>query len=556
MIISIENLSNEIFYEIFDYLDGCDIYKSFSNLNYRFYRILHSSLLLHKIKFHFKSNDLFIKNYQYLQYLNRHQIFSLNLSSELYIDKFFSSFNIDSSLDHLQFIYLQYIQPETLSVLLKKCIYLPCLTTLNILSYHQSLDLCQIYPLIFTLPKLKYLKIVTHEFKNSVPLSYASENQQLSTIEYLNIQHRVTFSELAAIISYTPKLYRLKFSHEDEDDPTVDIISTMELSKLTHLSMTIVYLKFDDTNIFLRKLPSTLKSLNFYVCEPDLKYLDFCMWKELIQENLPQLEEFYFHYNLTITDDDDEEFIFSDCICNQFISPFWINRRWFVEVMIRHGTISIIMKPYRKRWYEFIPVDTKLDPYHSTLLTIRYVPSDEYIQTLFDEIEWITDLATIYHLEIYELCFIGNVIEIFNLLPYLDSLKISSITLPTETLLTMNELEEFNDAANHNDITKVYLEKMNTFDDVLFLIDLFPQVEYLQIGCTSDVDIQLFLQVIFKKMNDKGDFNLHLLAVRIPIADDQMVKQIQNMITFDGLLFDYKVTRTNDTISLLIEQHD
>ena len=36
----IENFSNEIFYEIFDYLDGYDIYKAFSNLNNRFENLL------------------------------------------------------------------------------------------------------------------------------------------------------------------------------------------------------------------------------------------------------------------------------------------------------------------------------------------------------------------------------------------------------------------------------------------------------------------------------------------------------------------------------------
>ena len=33
---SIENFSNEIFYEIFDYLDGCRLYQAFANLNFRF----------------------------------------------------------------------------------------------------------------------------------------------------------------------------------------------------------------------------------------------------------------------------------------------------------------------------------------------------------------------------------------------------------------------------------------------------------------------------------------------------------------------------------------
>lgn len=48
---SIENLSIELFYEIFAYLDGCEIYFAFSNLNHCFQQLLHSSLLVLKIKF-------------------------------------------------------------------------------------------------------------------------------------------------------------------------------------------------------------------------------------------------------------------------------------------------------------------------------------------------------------------------------------------------------------------------------------------------------------------------------------------------------------------------
>ncbi|CAF1355914.1 unnamed protein product [Rotaria sordida] len=48
---SIEHLSNEIFYEIFDYFDGSELVKTFSNLNTRFEQFLHSSSFL--IKTHF-----------------------------------------------------------------------------------------------------------------------------------------------------------------------------------------------------------------------------------------------------------------------------------------------------------------------------------------------------------------------------------------------------------------------------------------------------------------------------------------------------------------------
>jgi hypothetical protein len=343
MISDMEDLANEIFYEIFDYLDGCDVYRSFSNLNSRFYQLLHSPLLLYKIKFHFESDDASTNTYQYLQ---PNQILSLHLSSQLHIDRCFSSFHTDASMhDHLQSICLEYIQSETLFGLLRNCIHLPRLTSLRICSCHQALESSQIYPLMFNLSKLKYLQFGTNDLKDSFSLPIADENQLSSEIEYLDIQHDVTFSQLATIMSYTPKLNRLEFTHEDENDPTVEMISAMELSKLTHVSMTIVYLECDQTEIFLRKLPSTLQILNFYVCGTDTTFLDFRMWEDLIQENFPQLQKF--NYNYTVVPNDDDQFLFSDCMLDPFISPFWINRRWFVEVRRNREAISVVIKPYR-----------------------------------------------------------------------------------------------------------------------------------------------------------------------------------------------------------------
>jgi hypothetical protein len=64
LITSIENLSNEFFYEIFDYLNAWDIYDAFSNLNYRFEQLLNNSSVLYKIKLinRTMSNDVLIKN--------------------------------------------------------------------------------------------------------------------------------------------------------------------------------------------------------------------------------------------------------------------------------------------------------------------------------------------------------------------------------------------------------------------------------------------------------------------------------------------------------------
>ncbi|CAF2867417.1 unnamed protein product [Rotaria sp. Silwood2] len=107
-ITSIENLSNEFFYEIFDYLDGCEIYQTFSNLNHRFQQLLNSSSLRFKINFHHSTSiEIFMNNYKQIILLNKDQIFSIHLSLSTHNNQIISSLNIDSSFNRLESRVLQ-----------------------------------------------------------------------------------------------------------------------------------------------------------------------------------------------------------------------------------------------------------------------------------------------------------------------------------------------------------------------------------------------------------------------------------------------------------------
>jgi hypothetical protein len=133
-----ENLPNEFFYEIFDYLDGYDICKAVSNLNYCFQQLLDSPYLFLKI--------------------NLHLIYCRKLMN----------------------------------------------ASKKIIQYNHK---------IFSLP--------------------FAHNDQFSTIEHLIIDHPCAFKELSAILSYTPALRRLKFSHSNDNNSTTETIKPIKL--LTNL---------------------------------------------------------------------------------------------------------------------------------------------------------------------------------------------------------------------------------------------------------------------------------------------------------------------------------
>ncbi|CAF2048724.1 unnamed protein product, partial [Rotaria magnacalcarata] len=130
---SIENLSNELFHEIFDYLDGIDIYEAFSNINYRFQQLLTSSPVLYKIELIYVSSTArFMFIYQQI----KHQIYSINFQIPVHINQLLTSFIIDSSFNRLQSLVIEDIQPDKILSFLIALKSLPRLFSLDIRTMH------------------------------------------------------------------------------------------------------------------------------------------------------------------------------------------------------------------------------------------------------------------------------------------------------------------------------------------------------------------------------------------------------------------------------------
>jgi hypothetical protein len=327
---SIEDLSNEIFYEIFDYLDGCDIYRTFSNLNYRFSKLVNSSSLLFKIEFHHSTD----KNSKEIILYNKSQILSIHYLSSLMI----LSLNIDSSFNHLESLVFDSIEPDILSLFLAKLIDLPRLFSLTIDTQKSLNDLTDVYRFIFDLSKLKYIRFFAMNPKYtgltiSIPINI---NKQFSNIKYLIIDHPCSFNELFSILSYTSQIIRLSFIHKIGST----IISPMILSNLTDISIYGDDITFNQFEMFITKISSKLKSLSLTSRAKDVNYLNTDRWEELIREYFPQLEKF----NLTFHVHGTSKYIGKS---NQFNSSFWIERQWLLEAEIELDIIIYSIHPYK-----------------------------------------------------------------------------------------------------------------------------------------------------------------------------------------------------------------
>ncbi|CAF0919759.1 unnamed protein product [Rotaria sordida] len=310
----IENLSNDFFFEIFEYLDGCEIYQAFSNLNYHFQQLINSLFLLLKFNFYrLTSDNVYTNTYKQLLFNNKHQILSFHITLPLEKDDFLSSFSIDSSFDHLESLIIIDISENVLLSLLANLYSLPRLFSLTIDTQHRINDLSDVYRLIFTLPKLKYIKC-SSEIYVTCDLLPMTTNEQFSNIEYFIIEHPFAFNELCTFISYLPQLRHLTFSGLIDEDININVIKSITLSNLTRLYIKIDEIPADKLEIFINKLNAKLKILS-------LGYDD--------------ISPMYFG------------------IRDQFISSFWLQRQWTLETETEFDTVQYSIRPYKKRWYEY-----------------------------------------------------------------------------------------------------------------------------------------------------------------------------------------------------------
>ncbi|CAF4138930.1 unnamed protein product [Rotaria sordida] len=555
---SIENFSNEFFYEIFDYLDACEIYYAFSNLNYRFQQLINSSSLLLKLTFNYSQlQEIFMNNYQQILHFNKNQIFSIHLWISENTNQIISSFTIDSSFNCLESLIFDSIEPDILISLLPKLICLPRLFSLIIDTCSIEKDLGDIYRLIFNLPKLKYIKytaIESNDFDIKISLPIAT-NEQISSIEHLIMDHPCALDELFVIISYTPYLRHLKFLSLTDRNVNIKNIKPIKLPNLTHLSIHIYRkMSFNVFDTFISKLNSKIKILSLTTLVEDITYLDANRWEKFILTKLPQLEKFYFKYSAYFEENYETPMYFGQC--DQFISSFWLQRQWILDIEFDFDNIIYSIRPYQKRWYEYDTqnqiINSSDELSKSIRLRLDEVCPEQWTKTIYlnDYINHVLCLTHIYHLEIRAKIFCDKLMEILHLLPDVITLKIYSLSILKRENLSKDEIEFLYILLPKNQIQKISFGNMKDTDELYMLILICSRINHLHIECINYMHAEWLIELILTEIKVVSNSLLRLLCFSIPEANDEMCEKLQEMIDRENLRFDFIIKHVMNKIYL------
>ena len=180
-------------------------------------------------------------------------------------------------------------------------------------------------------------------------------------------------------------------------------------------------------------------------------------------------------------------------------------------------------------------------------MTLAYRPPDnDRLHLLIDDIGLVLQVAQIYHLVmIEENISTTALIEILLKLPDLLSLKIRSLSLEHSKTPYLKEETQMR-LSTSSKITSVILEQMNHIDDIDFLIELCPKMNYLDLYWTQWMtDIRAFVENIIRKIRERNRYLEHF-SFGCPQVDDQPIETLERMRDSHISLSDCIVKRVDE----------
>lgn len=330
--VNIEKLSNEIFYEIFEYLHGFEIFHAFTNLTERFDGLIYYS----SQSIRFSQSPLFdsTPRQNHAQFIidNSHRTISLSIPNAFYLLTVYDRSRTNISYHHLESICIENISYPYLLQLLSYFKTLPRLFSLTVILNHYIKDLTEIYRSIFALPVLKYAKVSS---SNEQPfISLPLKIRQPSKIEHLVLDHAFqNLDDLLRILSCTPQITHLACKSVLSETPQTKTL-LVNPCRLQYLSLHHCNLNSGQLNILIRKLCSQCQTLRIESHNP-IDHLAIQQWEQLILQSMPQLTKLDLHHRLFPDDPDNVLPLASNF--SHSLSSFWIQRKVTLKLRIYHG---------------------------------------------------------------------------------------------------------------------------------------------------------------------------------------------------------------------------
>ena len=539
-----ENLSNEIFYEIFDYLNGCDIYQAFENLNNRFQDLLNNKSFLIKINYSFEAT--FDSYHEEFLRLHQDHILSLHSSNKYISNGLIRWCMMYSSWNHLQSLVLDQISSFKLLVLLFYCKSFPRLYSLKISLNDSPKSFTDVYQMIFSLPVLKCLQLKVSENKHMIMSIPMAMDEQISSIEYLSIDCYCDLDEILRLMSYTPRLSHLSCTNLTESVEGINSNLLTPKSNLIHLNLVITDLYFEELDDFLGNISSSLKYLTVKITGKRECYFDGYRWEKLLSEKFPFLIEFHFTY----VDSIDEVFHLNSnqfILFNRFTSSFWIEKKWILQILIKDQQILYLIRPFL---FSKSYLDNLINNDSFSGIQIKLTNDNWFVminQYFLNKIHCLLKTIDITHFN-YQSTQISDefFMDILDHLPNLRSIDMSNLSSFVRIYKSRPFINRLNEFFKNNKINQLFLRNISHLRHINFIIDHFPRLQYLTLNVPNLMNPETILRWTFLRIKENETFHPMIFSIIIPDADWDQLDKLKEMIDGEHLLKDYSIQRQSN----------
>ncbi|CAF1160872.1 unnamed protein product [Adineta steineri] len=561
-----EDLSNELFYDVFNYLDVYDVYKAFYNLNIRLQSLLINTTLPLNINISSMSKSSFQNYHRHMIMPNKHRITSLSISNPFVVDLIFSPVRIASSFTRLEKLIFNNIKSKYLVNILHHCASLHNLTSLIIIPIDHVSNRNDLCATIFRLPKLKYceMSLIDNNQSNSLTISA----NIASPVEHLVINNTLDLNELNALLTYVPQLRRLTCRSLWGNDSQYLKTFSDTSNNLTHVYFDTINIDFNQLEQIIRSLFKQLQVLHIST-DNDREYLDANRWEHLILSYMPYLRIFDFQY-MGFVDNDINQMTY-DSIINQFSSLFWYDRKWFFKYQLdlkeyRNLLVFGSTNPYRRKQYtlyklakhnvrkpsgkknlnsvnyleiqgedamtscvNYFPNTTKLT------LSKNFNGNSVCLELALKRIVYLTQLTTLV-IECYDFNF-EQLIKLLHSTPNLHTLAYNCVSTNEINMKSIQQNELFRLISSKNMIKNVKITTSNSLENIKLLIALCPQMQYFAIN-----RYRLSLESMTEFVLSKSKAHIqHLCLLCIKNTTRPMVAILKTLIESEGLLDNYVI---------------
>ncbi|CAF1024002.1 unnamed protein product [Adineta ricciae] len=485
-----EDLSNEIFYEIIEYLDICDAYAVFSKLNRRFQQFFKYLSLPWKFSIHSASRVSLSERCQYIRSKPVADILSLRFSNPTAVDYVLSLIPLDSSFIRLESLVLHKVNLLKLVSILTTLSTLPRLFSLTATMVGAITFLRDVHDALLALPVLKYCNTT---FNGKIEfLELANLCAKISPIEYFVSRTSYTVKNVTDIFRHLPKLVHAEVSCFSP------MFSTDSLMPLLVKHLTCLHLQtstqVEQLEVFLSKLCHQIQILRISSYSK-MDSTDAKRWQRLISSHFPDLRTFEMQHFGEISSLNEY-----DLIRNEFNSSFWWKRKWFFTFQTFNTNNTFYMLFYSQmrasstrdaRSIHNITIDDAktIIEFQSSQLTFFPAYQNSGNASLFHQI-----LNTMPYQQLKRLtitsntCMMDNLIDWLNLCTNIEVLTFKTYYYSKKTCSCI--------------IPRIIFQTLLTYENVQDLIDTFPRLEILEMKIREN-DLENIVRFLLTYTHDE-----------------------------------------------------